>query len=103
MTPIGVVVLHGITVDGPTFRPLSRRPWRFGAPPRGYRTGMATDKPPANAGHGIAAEQLADLDLRRELAYLHQTRHETMLHGSDDAFETHTRRMLELEQEFVRR
>ncbi len=52
---------------------------------------------------GLPAGALADDDLRRDVETLHRTRHETMLHGSEDAFEAHTRRMLELEQEFIRR
>jgi hypothetical protein len=53
--------------------------------------------------HGIPPSELADDDLRREVAHLHQTRHDTMLGGSEDAFEAHTQRMLALEQEFLRR
>ena len=52
---------------------------------------------------GISAAQLSDTDLDRELAHLHETRHETFLNGTEDALETHTRRMLELEQEYLRR
>jgi hypothetical protein len=64
---------------------------------------MPVNETQSATGHGIAPEQLADNDLRREVVRLHETRHETMLHGSEDAFETHTRRMLELESEFIRR
>jgi hypothetical protein len=53
--------------------------------------------------HGIPPGQLADDDLRRELTHLHETRHDTVLGGSESALHTHTRRMLELEQEFIRR
>lgn len=52
---------------------------------------------------GIPADQLCDEDLRRELAHLHATRHDTVLGGSESALETHTRRMLALEQEFISR
>lgn len=52
---------------------------------------------------GIPGERLSDDDLRREVSHLHETRHETLLHGSEDALETHTRRMLELELEFLHR
>ncbi|MDT4891468.1 MAG: hypothetical protein QOE97_503 [Pseudonocardiales bacterium] len=52
---------------------------------------------------GIDAARLADDDLRRELAHLHETRHDTMLSGSEDALQVHTQRMLALEQEFLRR
>ena len=41
--------------------------------------------------------------LLKELEAIHRTRHETLLHGSDDALVTHTKRMNELEHEYVRR
>jgi hypothetical protein len=53
--------------------------------------------------HGIAPEALDDADLRREVAHLHETRHDTMLGGSEAALEAHTHRMLALEREFLRR
>jgi hypothetical protein len=56
-----------------------------------------------NSTPGIPPDQLEDADLRRELEHLHQTRHETLLGGSQSAFEHHTERMLALEQEFLRR
>ena len=52
---------------------------------------------------GVAPQDLEDGDLRRELAHLHETRHETLLRGSESALEAHTERMLALEQEFLRR
>ncbi len=52
---------------------------------------------------GVPPEQLSDEDLERELEHLHETRHETFLHGSDDALGFHTSRMNELEQEYLRR
>ena len=52
---------------------------------------------------GIDPSALADDDLRRELKHLHETRHDTVLGGSEDALENHTRRMLDLEAEFLRR
>jgi len=53
--------------------------------------------------NGIEAADLADDDLRRELSHLHETRHDTVLGGSEDALAHHTRRMLELEAELRRR
>ncbi|WP_147253677.1 DUF6158 family protein [Pseudonocardia hierapolitana] len=53
--------------------------------------------------HGIAPAELADDVLRRELAHLHETRHDTLLGGSESALHAHTERMLALEQEFLRR
>ncbi len=52
---------------------------------------------------GIDATTLPDEVLARELARLHATRHETFLAGSDDALTAHTKRMLLLEGEYVRR
>jgi hypothetical protein len=52
---------------------------------------------------GIPPSQLSDDDLERELTHLHETRHETFLHGTEDALETHTKRMLEMEAEYLRR
>jgi hypothetical protein len=51
----------------------------------------------------VPARDLETHDLMRELDSLHQTRHSTLLHGSDHALEQHTRRMGELEAEYVRR
>jgi hypothetical protein len=53
--------------------------------------------------HGVRPAELDDDDLRREMTHLHETRHDTVLGGSEDALEAHTRRMLELEAEFLRR
>jgi hypothetical protein len=53
--------------------------------------------------HGIAPAELADDDLRRELAHLHETRHDTVLGGSESALRAHTERMLALEREFLTR
>ncbi len=52
---------------------------------------------------GIPPEKLADEDLERELAHLHETRHDTFLHGHDDALKAHTERTAALEQEYLRR
>jgi hypothetical protein len=57
----------------------------------------------AEHSHGIEPAALADDDLRRELKHLHDTRHDTVLGGSEDALENHTKRMLALEEEFLRR
>jgi uncharacterized protein DUF6158 len=53
--------------------------------------------------HGVAPADLDDDDLRREVAHLHETRHDTLLGGSEDALQAHTHRMLALEEEFLRR
>jgi hypothetical protein len=53
--------------------------------------------------HGIEPSALEDDDLRRELKHLHDTRHDTVLGGTEDALEHHTERMLALEAEFLSR
>jgi hypothetical protein len=57
----------------------------------------------AHHPEGIDANLLSDDVLARELATLHTTRHETFLEGSDDALAAHTKRMLLLEGEYLRR
>ena len=57
----------------------------------------------AERAAGVAALDLSDDDLLRELAELHRTRHDTLRHGSDDALEIHDERMTELEAEYLRR
>ncbi|MFK0218252.1 DUF6158 family protein [Streptomyces vinaceus] len=52
---------------------------------------------------GPSAANLEDGKLLKELEAIHRTRHETLLHGSDEALVTHTQRMNELEHEYVRR
>ena len=52
---------------------------------------------------GKPATELDDADLERELTHLHETRHETFMNGSEDAFQAHTDRMLELEAEYASR
>jgi hypothetical protein len=52
---------------------------------------------------GVPAARLTDSDLRRELERLHATRHDAVVGGSQNALETHTRRMLELESEYLTR
>ncbi len=52
---------------------------------------------------GVPADKLSDQDLERELKHLHETRHDTFLHGSEDALHFHTVRTAELEAEYLRR
>ncbi len=52
---------------------------------------------------GIAARDLPDEALERELEHLHETRHDTFLHGSEDALQFHTARTTELEEDYLRR
>ncbi len=57
----------------------------------------------AHHPEGIDPAQLTDDDLARELDHIHATRHSTFLDGTEDAFEAHTKRMLLLEAEYLRR
>ncbi|WP_343953656.1 DUF6158 family protein [Nonomuraea longicatena] len=52
---------------------------------------------------GIDPRTLTEEDLLRELRHLHKTRHETFLHGPDDALAHHTSRTSVLEAEYLRR
>jgi hypothetical protein len=52
---------------------------------------------------GIPGGQLTDEDLDRELAHLHETRHDVFLHSSQPALAHHTERTEELEREYLHR
>jgi hypothetical protein len=56
-----------------------------------------TDRP------GIPARELDDEELERQGVHAHAMRHWVFLHGTAEQFRTHTERMLELEQEYLRR
>jgi hypothetical protein len=53
--------------------------------------------------YGVPTRELSDEDLEREGMHAHATRHWVFLHGTGEQFRTHTKRMLELEDEYVRR
>ena len=63
---------------------------------------MTTAEPRA-AYLGRPARELSDEDLERQGKNAHETRNWVFLHGTAEQFATHTARMLELEQEFLRR
>jgi hypothetical protein len=52
---------------------------------------------------GVDPGRLDDQQLMKELETIHRTRHDTLLHGSNDALRTHNVRMAELEGEYLRR
>ncbi len=52
---------------------------------------------------GVDPGLLDDQQLMKELETIHRTRHDTLLHGSNDALRTHNVRMAELEGEYLRR
>jgi hypothetical protein len=63
-----------------------------------------TDTQQTEDGHrGMPASELNEPDLIRELRHLHETRHATFLHGTEDALANHTQRLIELEAEYLRR
>jgi hypothetical protein len=51
----------------------------------------------------VPAADLSEADLLRELASLHRTRHETLLHASSQALQHHSERTSSLELEYLRR
>jgi hypothetical protein len=57
----------------------------------------------ARPGLGVDPAALSTDDLLRELRTLHDRRHLTFRHGSDDALAHHDRRTGELEREYLRR
>ncbi|MYY10284.1 hypothetical protein GT204_15585 [Streptomyces sp. SID4919] len=52
---------------------------------------------------GVDPARLDDQQLMRELDTIHRTRHDTLLHGSNDALRAHNLRMAQLEGEYLRR
>jgi Family of unknown function (DUF6158) len=53
--------------------------------------------------NGVPARELSDEDLEHQGAQAHATRNWVFLHGTAEQFQRHTERMLELEQEYLRR
>jgi hypothetical protein len=52
---------------------------------------------------GVPASQLSDEELAHQGTQAHATRNWVFLHGTAEQFKHHTERMLELEQEYLRR
>jgi hypothetical protein len=52
---------------------------------------------------GRPARELSDAELEQQGRNAHETRNWVFLHGTAEQFATHTSRMLELEQEYLRR
>jgi hypothetical protein len=53
--------------------------------------------------HGLPVSDLSDADLERQVDRAHATRNWVFLHGTTSQYRRHTERMLELEQEYLRR
>jgi hypothetical protein len=66
-----------------------------------YEDGAAGEV--ARPGLGVDPASLTVDDLLRELRNVHETRHDTLRYGSDDALAHHDRRTAELEREYLRR
>jgi hypothetical protein len=62
-----------------------------------------TPRDVARPGLGVDPAALSTDDLLRELRRLHDSRHLTFRHGSEDALAHHDRRTGELEREYLRR
>ena len=56
-----------------------------------------------STSHGVPASELSDAELEHQGSHAHATRNWVFLHGTADQFRHHTERMLELEQEYLRR
>ncbi|MFD9220558.1 DUF6158 family protein [Streptomyces sp. NPDC060064] len=52
---------------------------------------------------GVGPADLDDQQLLRELETIHRTRHDALLHGSQNALVAHSIRMTELEAEYLKR
>jgi uncharacterized protein DUF6158 len=53
--------------------------------------------------NGVEPARLDDQQLMKELETIHRTRHDTLLHASNDALRAHNDRMAQLEGEYLRR
>lgn len=53
--------------------------------------------------YGVPASELSDAELEHQGSQAHATRNWVFLHGTSEQFRRHTERMLELEQEYLRR
>ncbi|MFC5754309.1 DUF6158 family protein [Actinomadura rugatobispora] len=53
--------------------------------------------------NGVDPAELSDDDLMRELGHLYETRMDALRHAADQALAEHTRRMSDLEAEYLRR
>ena len=60
--------------------------------------------PTENSGAmGVPAQELSDAELAQQGTQAHASRNWVFLHGTVEQFRRHTERMLELEQEYLRR
>lgn len=71
--------------------------------PGGYSKPMNAHDEWEAAMTGVDPSRLDDQQLMKELETIHRTRHDTLLHASNDALRAHNGRMAELEGEYLRR
>lgn len=71
--------------------------------PGGYPNLMDEHDERGTTMTGVDPDRLDDQQLMRELETIHRTRHDTLLHGSNDALRAHNDRMAKLEGEYLRR
>lgn len=62
-----------------------------------------TTTSPSGGPYGVPPHELSDAELEHQGTRAHATRHTVFLHGTAEQFRHHTERMLELEQEYLRR
>lgn len=85
----------------PSWTPLGRRARQ--RLPGGYPDRAAGHDERGTTMTGVDPDRLDDQQLMKELQTIHRTRHDTLLHGSNDALRTHNMRMAQLEGEYLRR
>lgn len=61
---------------------------------------MSTEE---SSSMGVPARELSDAELAQQGTQAHASRNWVFLHGTAEQFHRHTERMLELEQEYIRR
>ncbi|GGQ84257.1 hypothetical protein Saso_59820 [Streptomyces asoensis] len=71
--------------------------------PDGYPDRTDEHDERGNTMTGVDPDRLDDQQLMKELETIHRTRHDTLLHGSNDALRAHNDRMAQLEGEYLRR
>lgn len=71
--------------------------------PGGYPDRMDEHDERGTTMTGVDPDRLDDQQLMKELETIHRTRHDTLLHGSNDALRAHNDRMARLEGEYLRR
>jgi hypothetical protein len=66
-------------------------------------SGYVSDMPDLETTPGVPASELSDADLERELAHVHEKRHDIFLTGTAEQLHNHTLRTRELERAYLER